>query len=133
MVKVAPGKFRMKFEPILTAMSTDTSLTVPRWSVLVVLALLMALAVLACEPNTRKAEEAFNRGMAAQQADDHSEAIDEFTEAIKQDPDVASYYLSRGISYGSGGNDRLALDDFTRAIDRGSQPDRRLHETRDLI
>ena len=118
MVKVAPKHISMKFKPIVTAMSTDAVLAVRRWTVVIIPALLLALAVIACEPNTRKAEAAYNRGMAAQRADDHSKAVEEFTEAIKQDPDLATAYYSRGVSYAEGGNHRLALDDFTRAVNR---------------
>ena len=132
MVKVDPGPVVLKFEPILTAMSITPSpsmgeswgesvrqaLSLKRWSVVTISAILLAFALLACEPNTRKAEAAYSRGVAAQGAEDHSKAIEEFTEAIKQDPEMASYYYSRGVSYEIGGNDRLALDDFTRAIDR---------------
>ena len=109
MVKVAPDPMRMKFEPIVTAMSTDAGLAVRRWTVVIIPALVFVLAVLACEPNSRKAEAAYNRGMAAQQADDHSDAVEEFTEAIKQDPEMATAYYSRGVSYSNGGNHRLAL------------------------
>ena len=104
----------MKFEPIVTAMSTDACLAFRRWAIVMIPALVLALAVLACGPNTRKAEAAYDRGIAAQMAEDNSKAVEEFTEAIKQDPEMVTAYYSRGVSYAEQGNHRLALDDFTR-------------------
>ncbi len=66
---------------------------------------------------TPDAEEYFHSGVKAQQRGQYSEAIQDFTKAIKLKPDYAEAFYSRGRTYDLQGEHDRAIQDFTKAIE----------------
>ncbi|MDR2152972.1 MAG: tetratricopeptide repeat protein [Helicobacteraceae bacterium] len=62
------------------------------------------------------AKEAFDRGVATYEQGNLQEAIKQYTQAIKIDPNSAQAYNNRGIAYGKLGDYGKAIADFTQAI-----------------
>jgi tetratricopeptide (TPR) repeat protein len=62
-------------------------------------------------------EEAFNNGNAAADRGDYQEAISQFTQAIKLEPNFAVVYISRGVSYYNLRDNSNAIADYDVAID----------------
>ncbi|GHS84893.1 hypothetical protein FACS1894103_6030 [Campylobacterota bacterium] len=60
--------------------------------------------------------DAFSDGLAAANRGDNQEAIRQFTQAIKSDPNNARAYYERGLLYGDIGDYKKAIEDYTRAI-----------------
>ncbi|MGZ4310273.1 MAG: tetratricopeptide repeat protein [Gaiellaceae bacterium] len=58
----------------------------------------------------------FQRGLALYQEGDHRRAIDEFTQAIELEPDVAGGYQARGLARARVGEAEQAVEDFERAV-----------------
>ena len=87
-----------------------------------VLAVSILLCIfLSCATVTPR-EEATRRGFAAMRARNFDIAVDEFTEAIRLEPNRAASYSSRGNAYTELGEFELALADFNTAI--AIQPER---------
>ena len=61
------------------------------------------------------AEEYFNRGLANDKQGNWSEAISNYTNAIKINPNFAAAYFNRGNAYYNNGNYDLAISDYTKA------------------
>jgi Flp pilus assembly protein TadD len=72
-------------------------------------------AIVAFAANT-PAEEAYNRGYAAGKRGDYTEAINQFTQAIKLDPGYARAYTARGIAYTGLHDYSKAIPDYSQAI-----------------
>ena len=62
------------------------------------------------------AVEYYNRGLEYKNLGKYQLAIDNFSRAIKINPDYLDAYNDRGIAYKNLGNYQLAIDDYTRAI-----------------
>jgi tetratricopeptide (TPR) repeat protein len=62
------------------------------------------------------ADAHFDRGMAFLERREYDKAINEFSEAIRLDPNYVHAYVSRGNAYGIHGAVDKAIDDFTEAI-----------------
>ena len=62
------------------------------------------------------AEKYFRYGVEAHQRGDHARAIQDYTEAIALNPDLAKAYNNRGIAYGKKGDRARAIQDFDKAI-----------------
>lgn len=75
---------------------------------LVVLVLVLTLGLLACG-SIGEAEEHFSAGVQLQNQDRWEEAIAEYDEAIRLDPQNADVYSNRGFAY-------FKLDQFEQAI-----------------
>ncbi|GHV04041.1 hypothetical protein AGMMS50229_04560 [Campylobacterota bacterium] len=60
--------------------------------------------------------DTFSDGWAAAKRGDNQEAIRQFTQAIKLDPNKAQAYYERGLLYGILGEYEKAIEDYTRAI-----------------
>jgi tetratricopeptide (TPR) repeat protein len=80
------------------------------------LGMLLLLSALGCKSNEELADEAFDRGNAAQDQNDYDKAIAEYTESIRLDPDASGAYVARGISYADKGEFTKAIADYTEAI-----------------
>lgn len=59
----------------------------------------------------------FYRGLAAQEAGEHEDAIRHYSEAIRRESDVAESYNNRGNAKANLGFYEEAIDDHTKAID----------------
>ena len=59
----------------------------------------------------------FIRGYRAGEAGNYAEAIDEYTNAIRLNPDYASAYNNRGVVYGNLGEPEKEMADYTKAIE----------------
>jgi tetratricopeptide (TPR) repeat protein len=68
-------------------------------------------------------QAAFDRGLAAADRGDEQEAIRQYTQAIKLNPNYASVYYNRGIAYANLGDTSKAIElnpNYTDAyINRG--------------
>lgn len=64
-----------------------------------------------------KARPHNNLGKAYFEQGDLTQAVLEYNEAIKADPNVAYPYINRGIAYAKLGNFDLAMSDFNKAIE----------------
>jgi tetratricopeptide (TPR) repeat protein len=62
------------------------------------------------------ADAHFDRGMAFLERREYDKAINEFSEAIRLDPNYVPAYVSRGNAYAIHGAGDKAIDDFTEAI-----------------
>ena len=62
------------------------------------------------------ADAHFDRGMAFLERREYDKAINEFSEAIRLDPNYVPAYVSRGNAYGIHGAVDRAINDFTEAI-----------------
>ena len=58
----------------------------------------------------------YDRGLSHAELGDHSEALDDFTEAIRLRPDYPGAFLYRGNSHSLSGNHSKAIDDYNEAI-----------------
>ena len=67
----------------------------------------------------KEAEEHIDNGNALMDEEKYDQAILEFDEAIKLDPDFAISYWCRGIAYSSKKDSNKAISDFTKAIELG--------------
>ena len=81
----------------------------------VAIATLMLIA--ACSDLQAEADEHYDLGVAHQEADELEEAITEFTEVIRLEPDRYEAHYNRGIVNANSGNLRTAIDDFDRALE----------------
>jgi tetratricopeptide (TPR) repeat protein len=66
--------------------------------------------------NEQKAVLQLYRGMAFAHQGDHNKAIAEFSEAIRNRPNLLGAYRHRGVAYGSKGEYDKAIADFTQTI-----------------
>ena len=82
------------------------------------IALIVGLLVLSgCGPSEeQQARDAFDRGIAHAEKDQLDEAIDEYTEAIRLNPQCALAYSNRGDAYRKKGEFDKAIVDCTEAI-----------------
>ena len=62
------------------------------------------------------AEKYFRYGVEAHQRGDFDRAIQDYTEAIALNPDLAGVYYNRGIAYGEKGDHDRAIQDYDKAI-----------------
>ena len=77
------------------------------------------LLLLLCVPLIgfgQTSEEYFDKGVEYGKNGDYQLAIDNFTRAIRIDPDYADAYYNRGNLYNALGNYEDAIADYTRAI-----------------
>src|SRR5262245_27566591 len=65
---------------------------------------------------TLGAAEAYERGWSHAEKGEHHQAIADFTEAIRLDPNFGSAYNNRGNSYAKKGDHDKAIADYTEAI-----------------
>ena len=83
---------------------------------------LTSSAIMLFVPEQAKAENAivyYNRGIDAQESDDHYGAISDFNNAIEIDPNYAWAYTNRGISKRQIGDNKGACNDYKKAISLG--------------
>ena len=62
------------------------------------------------------AEKYFRYGVEAYQRGDFDRAIQDYTEAIALNPDLAGVYYNRGLAYGEKGDHDRAIQDYDKAI-----------------
>ena len=86
--------------------------------VLLFLLLLLVDGILAgCGGSTEgTAEWHFDQGQIFTQQGRYNEAIEEYDEAIRLNPQYAEAYLGRGIAYGNLGKHERAIEDYDGAI-----------------
>ena len=60
---------------------------------------------------------AFYAGVSYQQKEKHGTAIDRFSTAIRQNPQLPAAYMNRGVAYASLGEYDLAIQDYEKAIE----------------
>ena len=82
---------------------------------LVALPLLLILATLACGALS-EAEKRYNAGVELQGQGRLEEAIAEYDEATRLDPQLAAAYVNRGSAYGDWGQPQRAIEDYDEAI-----------------
>lgn len=63
-----------------------------------------------------RAEAYLNRGIAQEDLDNLSDAIEDYTQAIKLNPEYRALYHYRGLAYDRDGKSNLAIADFSEAI-----------------
>jgi uncharacterized protein YjbI with pentapeptide repeats len=73
--------------------------------------------VIGLPPQVGNAKEFFNWALAASETNQHGKAIENYTQAIVLDPNLAAAHLGRGISQYKAGNKKLAIADSKRASD----------------
>jgi tetratricopeptide (TPR) repeat protein len=76
-------------------------------AVLVLGLVLLVMATVACS-SLSPAKTAYNRGWDYAEQGDYENAIEEYDEAIRLDPQAAKAYNSRGIAYGEFGQHEQA-------------------------
>jgi tetratricopeptide (TPR) repeat protein len=81
---------------------------------------LVALALFGPRPptkNQREAQKHLEQGLIAQRQGDNEAAIENFTEALRFDPDLAVAFLNRGIAFKNKADYERALQDLEKAIE----------------
>ena len=69
--------------------------------------------------SSHAADNAYNSGTEYLEQEQYNQAIVDFDEAIRLDPEYANAYYNRGIAYGNLGQQELADRDFARAKSLG--------------
>lgn len=64
----------------------------------------------------RTAQDLFNQGLQKYKAGNFKEAIADFTEAIRLNPNVAEVYVARGNAFFDQGDKQAALKDYNRGL-----------------
>lgn len=64
----------------------------------------------------RTAQDLFNQGLQKYKAGNYKEAIADFTEAIRLNPNVAEVYVARGNAFFDQGDKQAALKDYNRGL-----------------
>jgi tetratricopeptide (TPR) repeat protein len=80
---------------------------------ILVLSAIIGCAITACD----KTKEAYiKQGVANVKLKKYNQAIEDFSQAIKLDPNNAEYYYKRGVTYGNLNQHQKAIEDFNEAI-----------------
>ncbi|MBW1726356.1 MAG: tetratricopeptide repeat protein [Deltaproteobacteria bacterium] len=80
---------------------------------ILVLSAIIGFAITACD----KTKEAYiKQGVANVKLKKYNQAIEDFSRAIKLDPNNAEYYYKRGVTYGNLNQHQKAIEDFNEAI-----------------
>ena len=66
----------------------------------------------------------FHRGVGKLTQQQYVDAIQDFTAALKLDPELTAARLNRGIAYLRNADYQLAIDDFTTALEKGAKQSR---------
>ena len=74
------------------------------------------LSTLGCSSREQQSDEALERGNAAMDRRDYGTAIEEYSEAIRLDPDADAAYHNRGNAYADLGEYAKAISDFNQSI-----------------
>ena len=82
---------------------------------------LLVMATVACSSLT-PAETAYNRGWDYAEQGDYENAIEEYDEAIRLDPQLALAYHVRGLAYQRLGKSTEAELDIAKAKELGYEP-----------
>jgi Tfp pilus assembly protein PilF len=82
----------------------------------IVICLFLFLSVVNCFGANKKAEEFFEQGKKFTSAENADQAIDNYSKAIKINPNFAKAYNNRGIAYVWKKKYDLAIADFNKAI-----------------
>jgi len=77
--------------------------------------------------NKEEAQMHFERGMSLYSRNRYSEAVTEFSEAIRLYPDGAGVYCNRGTAYGQLGRYSEAIADFEKALQLDPSNDDCIH------
>ena len=76
----------------------------------------LALALTACGDGLSEADDHYNSGAALQEQGRPEEAIAEYDEAIRLDPQLAKAYYNRTFAYDDLGQYQRAIEDYDEAI-----------------
>ena len=77
------------------------------------LSVIIGCAHTACD---KTKDEYIKQGVANFKSEKYDQAIKDFSQAIKLDPNNAEYYYKRGITYGNLNQHHKAIEDFNQAV-----------------
>ena len=78
--------------------------------------LVLLLSSLGCSSREQQSEDALERGNAAMDRRDYGTAIEEYSEAIRLDPDADAAYHNRGNAYADLREYAKAISDYNQSI-----------------